>query len=215
MGFLDNCANLRALIATAGNVRAAVALLIHAGKVWWNPPLPEMHLHSILGTTAPIPVPMTKLVTSMGPGPSIRTDFGEYFVKKDVALIEIHGKNVGLCNIIKKEKDRINHIWVVEATKNSDYSLTYEHKRYIHLKHAVVASQEWAEVSSLTIEKLKQKVKMNGAHLTIAKRTRFGLNKMLVKLVAKRPGTAKDPAYETYRGDESSELRERKNVESK
>ncbi|KAK1394283.1 hypothetical protein POM88_013339 [Heracleum sosnowskyi] len=65
---------------------------------------------------------------------------------------------VGFCNIIKKEKDRINHIWVVEATENSDYSLTYEHKRYIHLKHAVVASQKWAEVSSLTIEKLKQKV---------------------------------------------------------
>ncbi|KAK1387179.1 hypothetical protein POM88_015357 [Heracleum sosnowskyi] len=56
---------------------------------------------------------------------------------------------VGFCNIIKKEKDRINHIWVVEATENSDYSLTYEHKRYIHLNHVVVASQKWAEVSSL------------------------------------------------------------------
>ncbi|KAK1374677.1 hypothetical protein POM88_030870 [Heracleum sosnowskyi] len=65
---------------------------------------------------------------------------------------------VGFCNTIKKEKDRINHIWVVEATENSDYSLTYEHKRYIQLKHDVVASQKWAEVSSLTIEKLKQKV---------------------------------------------------------
>ncbi|KAL8091745.1 hypothetical protein AgCh_034124 [Apium graveolens] len=68
------------------------------------------------------------------------------------------GSTVGFCNIIKKEKDRMNHIWVGETTENSDYSLTYEHKRYIHLKDAAVASQKWAKVSSLTIEKLKQKV---------------------------------------------------------
>ncbi|KAK1357645.1 hypothetical protein POM88_050901 [Heracleum sosnowskyi] len=40
-----------------------------------NPPLPDMHLHSVLGTTAPIPVPRTKLVTSTAPGPSLRTHF--------------------------------------------------------------------------------------------------------------------------------------------
>ncbi|KAK1357647.1 hypothetical protein POM88_050903 [Heracleum sosnowskyi] len=40
-----------------------------------NPSIPEMHLHSVLGTTAPIPVPRTNLLTSMGSGPSLRTDF--------------------------------------------------------------------------------------------------------------------------------------------
>lgn len=43
----------------------------------------------------------------------------------------------------------MNHIWVAETTENSDYSLTYEHKQYTHLKDAAVASQKWAEVSSL------------------------------------------------------------------
>ncbi|WOH16371.1 hypothetical protein DCAR_0935922 [Daucus carota subsp. sativus] len=68
------------------------------------------------------------------------------------------GSTVGFCNIIKKEKDQMNHIWVAETTENSDYSLTYEHRQYIHLKGAAIASQKWAEVSSLTVEKLKQKV---------------------------------------------------------
>ncbi|KAL8091353.1 protein BREAST CANCER SUSCEPTIBILITY 2 homolog A-like isoform X1 [Apium graveolens] len=68
------------------------------------------------------------------------------------------GSTVGFCNITKKEKDQTNHIWVAETTENSDYSLIFEHKRYSHLKAAAVASQKWSEVSSLTIEKLKQKV---------------------------------------------------------
>ncbi|KAK1357654.1 hypothetical protein POM88_050910 [Heracleum sosnowskyi] len=46
-----------------------------ASLLYRNPPIPEMHLHSVLGIIVVIPLPRTKLVTSMGLGPSLRTDF--------------------------------------------------------------------------------------------------------------------------------------------
>lgn len=42
----------------------------------------------------------------------------------------------------------MNHIWVAEATENSEYILTSEHKQYTHLNDVSVATQKWAEVSS-------------------------------------------------------------------
>lgn len=39
-----------------------------------NPPLPEMHLAPVSGVIDQIPIPRTKLVTALGPDPSLRTD---------------------------------------------------------------------------------------------------------------------------------------------
>ncbi|KAK3029484.1 hypothetical protein RJ639_037505 [Escallonia herrerae] len=68
------------------------------------------------------------------------------------------GSTVGFCNLIKREKDQINHLWVAEATENSNYFLNYDHAHISHLKDAASSAQRWAMTSSLTIEKLRGKV---------------------------------------------------------
>ncbi|KAK2987308.1 hypothetical protein RJ640_000084 [Escallonia rubra] len=68
------------------------------------------------------------------------------------------GSTVGFCNLIKREKDQMNHLWVAEATENSNYFLNYDHAHISHLKDAASSAQRWAMTSSLTIEKLRGKV---------------------------------------------------------
>ncbi|KAK2981541.1 hypothetical protein RJ640_024854, partial [Escallonia rubra] len=68
------------------------------------------------------------------------------------------GSTVGFCNLIKREKDQMNHLWVAEATENSNYFLNYDHVHISHLKDAASSAQRWAMTSSLTIEKLRGKV---------------------------------------------------------
>ncbi|KAI7741842.1 hypothetical protein M8C21_003275 [Ambrosia artemisiifolia] len=68
------------------------------------------------------------------------------------------GSMVGFCNLIKCAKDQTNHIWVAEATDNSTYFLSYDSANSRHLKDAAAAADHWAKASTLTIEKLKEKV---------------------------------------------------------
>ncbi|KAF1883721.1 hypothetical protein Lal_00012638 [Lupinus albus] len=68
------------------------------------------------------------------------------------------GSTVGFCNLIKREKDQTNHIWVADATENSTYCLSYDSPHYAHLRNTASSIRRWANNSSLTIEKLKEKV---------------------------------------------------------
>ncbi|MFS7948380.1 putative breast cancer type 2 susceptibility protein [Helianthus anomalus] len=68
------------------------------------------------------------------------------------------GSTVGFCNLIKCAKDQTNHIWVAEATDNSTYFLSYDGANSKHLKDAAASADQWAKASTLTIEKLKEKV---------------------------------------------------------
>ncbi|KAI8557146.1 hypothetical protein RHMOL_Rhmol05G0312600 [Rhododendron molle] len=68
------------------------------------------------------------------------------------------GSVVGFYNLIKRANDQINHLWVADTTENSTYSLSYDHVHYSHLKNAAASAERWAKISSLTIEKLRQKV---------------------------------------------------------
>ncbi|KAL2340475.1 hypothetical protein Fmac_008415 [Flemingia macrophylla] len=68
------------------------------------------------------------------------------------------GSTVGFCNLIKKEKDHTNHIWVADATENSTYYLNFDSQNCSHLKNASSSVRGWANNSSLIIEKLMEKV---------------------------------------------------------
>ncbi|KAF7825024.1 protein BREAST CANCER SUSCEPTIBILITY 2-like protein B-like isoform X1 [Senna tora] len=70
----------------------------------------------------------------------------------------LSGSTVGLCNLIKKEKDHINHIWVAEATEHSTYYLTFDSPQCSHLRNAAISIRRWANISSSTIDKIKEKV---------------------------------------------------------
>ncbi|TKY47857.1 BREAST CANCER SUSCEPTIBILITY B [Spatholobus suberectus] len=68
------------------------------------------------------------------------------------------GSTVGFCNLIKREKDHTNHIWVGDATENSAYYLNFDSLHCSHLRNAASSVRGWANNSSLIIEKLKKKV---------------------------------------------------------
>lgn len=59
------------------------------------------------------------------------------------------GLQVGFCNLIKRAKDQMNHLWVAEATENSNYFLSFDPPRYRHLKEAALSTHGWAKVSEL------------------------------------------------------------------
>ncbi|KAL6987899.1 Protein BREAST CANCER SUSCEPTIBILITY 2 B [Sarracenia purpurea var. burkii] len=58
------------------------------------------------------------------------------------------GAAVGFCNLVKRTKDHINHLWVAEATENSTYFLSYDHVCCSHLKDAAASAERWAKISS-------------------------------------------------------------------
>ncbi|KAF9588565.1 hypothetical protein IFM89_013417 [Coptis chinensis] len=68
------------------------------------------------------------------------------------------GSTIGFCNMIKREPDRMNHLWVAEATDNSTYSYNYDIPGYSHLKEAAGSASKWAKTSPLAIQKLKKKI---------------------------------------------------------
>ncbi|KAK8561593.1 hypothetical protein V6N13_149242 [Hibiscus sabdariffa] len=57
------------------------------------------------------------------------------------------GSMVGFCNLIKKPKDQMNHLWVAEATENSAYHLNFT-PSISHLKSAGASVQAWAKASN-------------------------------------------------------------------
>ncbi|KAK9127333.1 hypothetical protein Syun_016130 [Stephania yunnanensis] len=78
----------------------------------------------------------------------------EPFLPMNYAL---EGSTVGFCNLIKRARDQVNHLWVAEATDNSTYSLLNDLPTS-HLNEAAGAANRWAKISSLAIKKLKEKV---------------------------------------------------------
>ncbi|KAK9126751.1 hypothetical protein Scep_015597 [Stephania cephalantha] len=79
----------------------------------------------------------------------------EPFLPMNYAL---EGSTVGFCNLIKRARDQVNHLWVAEATDNSTYSLLNDLPTSSHLNEAAGAANRWAKISSLAIKKLKEKV---------------------------------------------------------
>ncbi|XP_021288995.1 protein BREAST CANCER SUSCEPTIBILITY 2 homolog B isoform X1 [Herrania umbratica] len=68
------------------------------------------------------------------------------------------GSMVGFCNLIKKAKDQMNHLWVAEATENSAYFLNLNPSICSHLRIAGASVQTWAKASNSIIGKLREKV---------------------------------------------------------
>ncbi|XP_028804749.1 protein BREAST CANCER SUSCEPTIBILITY 2 homolog A isoform X2 [Neltuma alba] len=71
---------------------------------------------------------------------------------------KLAGSTVGFCNLTKKEKDHINHIWVAEASENSTYHLTFDSPRCSHLRHSASSIKRWANNSCFTVGKVKERV---------------------------------------------------------
>lgn len=55
---------------------------------------------------------------------------------------------VGFCNLIKKAKDQMNHLWVAEAAENCAYFLNLNPSICSHLKIAGASVQTWAKASN-------------------------------------------------------------------
>ncbi|KAM7262420.1 hypothetical protein ACFE04_000103 [Oxalis oulophora] len=70
----------------------------------------------------------------------------------------LEGSTVGFCNLIKKETDINNDMWVAEATDSSTYYLNFSSTQSSHLKTAAAAAQNWGHNSRTIINKLKDKV---------------------------------------------------------
>ncbi|KAK2443086.1 hypothetical protein P8452_21474 [Trifolium repens] len=68
------------------------------------------------------------------------------------------GSTVGFCNLIKKEKDHTNHVWVADANETSTYYLKFDSPHCSHLRNAASSVRRWANESSMIMEKLKEKV---------------------------------------------------------
>lgn len=58
---------------------------------------------------------------------------------------------VGFCNLIKRAKDQMNHLWVADATENSTYFLSFDSVHCSHLKEAALSTQGWAKMSDLVM----------------------------------------------------------------
>ncbi|KAF3448040.1 hypothetical protein FNV43_RR08748 [Rhamnella rubrinervis] len=67
------------------------------------------------------------------------------------------GSTVGFCNIIKRAKDQVNHLWVAEASENSTYFLSFNTPHFSHLKDAAAAAERWGKISAIP-DKLREKV---------------------------------------------------------
>ncbi|GAB2209907.1 hypothetical protein Droror1_Dr00027134 [Drosera rotundifolia] len=65
---------------------------------------------------------------------------------------------VGFRDLVMREKDQVNDLWVAEAGENSTYHLSFEHQATSHLKHSSFSVQRWAKNSFSRIESLKNKV---------------------------------------------------------
>lgn len=69
---------------------------------------------------------------------------------------------VGFCNLIKRPKDQMNHLWVAEASENSTYFLSFDTSHCSHLKEAAVSAERWGRLSNLVcILKLQLLPKFN------------------------------------------------------
>eukprot|EP00268_Persea_americana_P065099 TRINITY_DN8643_c1_g1_i1.p1 TRINITY_DN8643_c1_g1~~TRINITY_DN8643_c1_g1_i1.p1 ORF type:complete len:867 (-),score=167.40 TRINITY_DN8643_c1_g1_i1:1431-3725(-) len=68
------------------------------------------------------------------------------------------GSIVGFCNLVKRARDQVNHLWVAEATENSTYFLSTDFHSCTHLKEAANSACKWAAISSATIQKLRERV---------------------------------------------------------
>ncbi|XP_050382987.1 protein BREAST CANCER SUSCEPTIBILITY 2 homolog A-like [Argentina anserina] len=68
------------------------------------------------------------------------------------------GSTVGFCNLIKRAKDQVNALWVAEATENSGYFLCFDSRHCSHLKGAAASAERWGRISSLKINRLKERV---------------------------------------------------------
>nr|GLL25656.1 protein BREAST CANCER SUSCEPTIBILITY 2 homolog B-like [Ipomoea trifida] len=68
------------------------------------------------------------------------------------------GTVVSFCNLIKRDRDRTNHLWVAEGTETSTYHLSYDHPHCSHLKRSVSFLKNWVKTSGSRIEQLKGKV---------------------------------------------------------
>jgi len=72
---------------------------------------------------------------------------------------------VGFCNLIKKEKDHTNQIWVADANENSTYYLKFDSSHCSHLRFPASSVTRLASNSSLVcmMEPYWSKLELHGS----------------------------------------------------
>ncbi|KAK3163964.1 hypothetical protein QOZ80_1AG0010770 [Eleusine coracana subsp. coracana] len=70
----------------------------------------------------------------------------------------LNGNIVGFSNLVKRQKDQMNQIWVAEATESSTFTLSHEIPTKCHLKEAATSVERWVSRSYPKIQELKERV---------------------------------------------------------
>ncbi|XP_042510646.1 protein BREAST CANCER SUSCEPTIBILITY 2 homolog B-like isoform X2 [Macadamia integrifolia] len=70
----------------------------------------------------------------------------------------LEGSTVGFCNLVKRSRDKMNNLWVAEATENSTYLSSYDFPGCSYLKEAATCTRKWAKISYMTMQKLRERV---------------------------------------------------------
>ncbi|KAK3160428.1 hypothetical protein QOZ80_1BG0059330 [Eleusine coracana subsp. coracana] len=70
----------------------------------------------------------------------------------------LNGNIVGFSNLVKRQKDQMNQIWVAEATESSTFTLSHEIPTKSHLKEVVTSVERWVSRSYPKIQELKERV---------------------------------------------------------
>ncbi|KAK3032866.1 hypothetical protein RJ639_037043 [Escallonia herrerae] len=83
-------------------------------------------------------------------------------INYNLAGSAVSTESVGFCNLIKRKKDQMNHLWVAEATENSNYFLNYDHAHISHLKDAASSAQRCAMTSSLVDGQRDAELELDG-----------------------------------------------------
>ncbi|KAL5742457.1 hypothetical protein ACOSP7_029189 [Xanthoceras sorbifolium] len=153
------CPRKTVLLSNLGEVSLSsefdiAAYVVHVGEVYMDSHLKKQWVFVTDGS-----VPELQLQES--PQSLLVINFSSPYIVDDSFMpinYNLVGSTVGFCNLIKRAKDHINHLWIAEATENSTYFLSFDVPHCPHLKSAAASAQRWAKISSLIIDKLKEKV---------------------------------------------------------
>ncbi|OAY65685.1 Protein BREAST CANCER SUSCEPTIBILITY B [Ananas comosus] len=133
----------------------AAAVIVHVGEVYLSESQKKQWIFMTDGSGSTSEIQFEEMYNRL-----LAVSFCSPTTDNDSSAIftnTLSGTTVGLCNLIKRPRDQINHFWVAEATENSTCSISYNLPSSSHLKEAAVSAEKWAKMSYSTIQKMRKR----------------------------------------------------------
>nr|CAD1839858.1 unnamed protein product [Ananas comosus var. bracteatus] len=155
------CPRKAVLLSNLGEVPLAsefdvAAVIVHVGEVYLSESQKKQWIFMTDGSGSTSEIQFEEMYNRL-----LAVSFCSPTTDNDSSAIftnTLSGTTVGLCNLIKRPRDQINHFWVAEATENSTCSISYNLPSSSHLKEAAVSAEKWAKMSYSTIQKMRKRV---------------------------------------------------------